>query len=80
MQRVRHPPIRNKINLADPAQVRAWTRRLAISPDVLKATIDKVGNSVAAVAKEVELQREDRQASPASIQSPPAEDELPTPA
>src|SRR5665213_1340490 len=25
MQRVKHPPVRNKINLAEPAQVRAWT-------------------------------------------------------
>jgi hypothetical protein len=41
--------------LADPTQVRAWTRRLAISADSLKAVIDKVGNSVAAVTKEVEL-------------------------
>ena len=44
MQRIKHPPIRNKISLADPTQVRAWTRRLAISTDSLKAVIDKVGN------------------------------------
>src|ERR1700726_3329799 len=47
MQRIKHPPIRKKISLADPTQVRAWTRRLAISPDSLKAVIAKVGNSVA---------------------------------
>jgi len=57
MQRIKHPPIRNKINLADPAQVRAWTRRLNISADALKAVVGKAGNSVAAVTKEVELQR-----------------------
>jgi len=74
MQRVKHPPSRNKINLADPAQVRAWTRRLALSPDLLKAVVDRVGDSAAAVVKEVELQRAARP-SP----SPSAEGELPTP-
>jgi hypothetical protein len=77
MRRIRHPPIRNKINLADPAQVRAWTRRLGVSADALKAVVDKVGNSIAAVTKEVELQRASQQASPEPIQSLPAEGELP---
>ena len=65
MQRIKHPPIRNKINAADPAQFRAWTRRLRVPPDELKAIVEKVGNSVAAVAKEVELQRSSRQPCPA---------------
>jgi uncharacterized protein DUF3606 len=51
MQRVKHPPIRNKIKLADAAQVRAWTRRLKLSADELKTIVDKVGDSVAAVTK-----------------------------
>ena len=55
MQRIKHPPIRNKIDAADPAQVRAWTRRLRVPADELKAIVEKVGNSVAAVTKEVEL-------------------------
>ena len=79
MHRIKHPPIRNKIDLADPAQLRAWTRRLGISADALKVVVDKVGNSVAAVTKEVELQRASHQ-PPATIQSPPAEGELPPPA
>jgi hypothetical protein len=74
MQRIKHPPIRNKINLAEPAQVRAWTRRLDISADALKAVVDKVGNSVAAVAKQVELQRASHRAPPAPIQSPSGEE------
>ena len=57
MQRIKHPPIRNKINMAAPTEVRAWTRRLRIPADELKAIVEKVGNSVAVVAKEVELQR-----------------------
>ncbi len=79
MQRVKHPPIRNKINLAEPVQVRAWTRRLDVSPDALKAVVDKVGNSIAAVTKEVELRRTTRKASAAPVQSPPADGGLPTP-
>jgi hypothetical protein len=70
MQRIKHPPVRNKISLADSTQVRAWTRRLAISTGSLKAVIDKVGNSVAAVTKEVELQRVAR-STPPPAESPP---------
>jgi hypothetical protein len=81
MQRIKHPPIRNKINLADPAQVRAWTRRLRISADVLKCVVGKVGDSVAAVTKEIELQRANPQPAPISRSNPsePAEGELPAP-
>jgi Protein of unknown function (DUF3606) len=57
MQRVKHPPVRNKIDLGDRAQLRAWTRRLKVSSDVLTTVVGKVGNSVAAVTKEIELQR-----------------------
>jgi hypothetical protein len=57
MHRTNRPPIRNKINLAEPAQVRAWTRRLSLSADALQSIIDRVGNSAGAVTKEVELQR-----------------------
>jgi hypothetical protein len=78
MQPVKHPPVRNKINLADPSQVRAWTKRLGVSVEVLKTTVDKVGNSISAVTKEVELQRADRPAAPARpIPDPAAEPELP---
>jgi hypothetical protein len=74
MQRIKHPPIRNKIDLAEPTQVRAWTRRLDISADALKALVDKVGNSVAAVTKEVEVRRANHRVSPAPIQSPSGEE------
>ena len=80
MQRIKHPPIRNKIDMADPAQVRAWNRRLGISADSLKAVVDKVGNSVAAVTKEVELQRAGARTTPIpALQSPAVEGEA-TPA
>ena len=78
MQRIKRPPVRNKINLADPAQVRAWTRRLNLSADSLKAVVDKAGNSVAAVTKEVELQRAAQRNLPVPLtQSLPAEGEFP---
>jgi hypothetical protein len=77
MQRIKHPPLRNKIDLAEPTQLRAWTRRLGMSADALKAVVDKVGNSVAAVTKEVELHRASHQASPATVQSPSGGGELP---
>ena len=67
MQRIRRPPIRNKIDPADPAQIRAWTRRLGVSADALQAVVDRMGNSVAAVTKEVGLQRAVRRAPPPSL-------------
>jgi hypothetical protein len=73
MPRIKHLTIRNKINLADPAQVRAWTRRLNLSADSLKAVVDKAGNFVAAIAaKEVEL----RQAAQPNLPVPPPENLL----
>jgi hypothetical protein len=67
MQHAIRPPVRNRINLANPKEVRAWTRRLNVTPDALKAVIDKVGESVATVTKEIELQRSGQQ--PELIQS-----------
>jgi hypothetical protein len=64
MQRTKHPVIRNKINFADPSQVRALSRRLRVPVDELKAIAEKVGNAVAAVTKEVELRRTPQQPQP----------------
>jgi hypothetical protein len=79
MQRVKHPPVRNKINLKDPAQVRVWTRRLGVAADVLKAAVDKAGNSIAAVTKEVEMQQREA-ASPVAVSDPVDDIELRAPA
>ena len=78
MQRVKHPPVRNKIDLTDPAQLRVWTRRLGVTADALKAAVDKVGNSIAAVTKEVELQQ--RVPAPVAVPGPADEVELAIPA
>jgi hypothetical protein len=78
MQRIRRPPVRNKIDMADPVQVRAWSRRLNARADALQAIVDKVGNSVAAVTKEVELQRLGLQPCPVPpIPEKPPEGKLP---
>ena len=57
MRRAKPQPIRNKIDLADPAQIRAWTRRLGITADDLRHVAGKVGNSIAAVSKEIDLRK-----------------------
>jgi hypothetical protein len=54
---IRRIAVRNKIDLADPAHVRAWTRRLKLPKSELQLLIDKVGDSVSAVMKEIELQK-----------------------
>jgi len=56
MRRAKPRPIRNKIDLADPAQIRAWTRRLGMADD-LQRVAGKVGNSIAAVSKEIDLRK-----------------------
>jgi uncharacterized protein DUF3606 len=61
MQRIKHSPIRNKIDFANPSQVRALSRRLRVPADELKAVVEKVGNSVSAVSKELELRRTPQQ-------------------
>jgi predicted transcriptional regulator len=66
MQRVKHQPVRNKIDLTNASQVRAWTKRLDISADELRAIINKVGDSVATVTKQIELRRTTHSLSPAA--------------
>ena len=55
MRRIKHPPLRNKLDVADTQQVRLLKKRLGVSADDLLRTVEKVGNSIAAVSKEVEL-------------------------
>ena len=67
MRRAKPQPVRNKIDLSDPAQIRAWTRRLGITPDDLRRMVGKVGNSIACVSKEVDLQRTPQPLRPPQI-------------
>ena len=57
MRCARHPVIRNKIGLTDPNQVRSWKRRLGVSTEDLQRIVEKVGDSISAVTKEIELER-----------------------
>ena len=57
MRRGRPLTTRNRIDLKDAGQTRSLKRRLGISDDDLHRLVAKVGNSISAVAKEVELAR-----------------------
>jgi hypothetical protein len=46
-------PERNKINLDQPNELRYWTRALKVSKEEIRIAIEKVGNSAAAVRKEL---------------------------
>jgi hypothetical protein len=49
----REQPDRSKINMKQNHDVRYWTKHLNISKEELRKAIDKVGNSAAAVRKEL---------------------------
>jgi hypothetical protein len=46
---------RNHIDMNDPAAVRRWSRHLRMTKEELLCAADKVGNSVAAVRKQMTL-------------------------
>ncbi|WP_065755779.1 DUF3606 domain-containing protein [Bradyrhizobium paxllaeri] len=49
----REQPGRSKINMNQDHEVHYWTRHLNIAKEELQKVIDKVGNSAAAVRKEL---------------------------
>jgi hypothetical protein len=57
MRRLKPLTTRNKIDVADASQIRTLKRRLGISSDDLHRVVAKVGNSIAAVTKEIESQK-----------------------
>jgi hypothetical protein len=52
-------PLRNNIAMTDELEVKYWTRHLGVSRDELQRAVDKVGNSAAAVRKELRRLRRD---------------------
>jgi hypothetical protein len=44
---------RAKINMHEEFEVKYWTRALGVSKEKLRQVVDKVGNSAAAVRKEL---------------------------
>jgi hypothetical protein len=53
----RGQPDRSKINMTEDHEVRYWCKHLGITRKELQAVIDKVGNSVKAVEKELGFDR-----------------------
>jgi len=72
MRHVKPPTARNKIDVADAGQVRILKKRLGVSSDDLHRTVAKVGNSIAAVTKEIESQKPLPSMAPAPVQNDPA--------
>ena len=48
-------PDRSKINMHEDSEVKYWTKELDVSRERLQEVVDKVGNSAAAVRKELGL-------------------------
>jgi 3-oxoacyl-[acyl-carrier-protein] synthase III len=44
---------RSKINMSEAFEVKHWTKELGVSKEKLQQLVDKVGNSAAAVRKEL---------------------------
>ena len=49
----RGQPDRSKINMHEDYEVKYWTRHLGVTHDQLRRAVDRVGNSVAAVRKQL---------------------------
>jgi hypothetical protein len=49
-------PDRSKINMHEDHEVKYWSHALGVSREMLQRAVDKVGNSAAAVRKELGLQ------------------------
>ncbi|MGJ5046605.1 DUF3606 domain-containing protein [Bradyrhizobium oligotrophicum] len=64
MRRPKIQPSRNKLDMADQAQVRVVTKRLKMSPGELAEMVERIGNSIAAITKEVALQRAAKASAP----------------
>jgi hypothetical protein len=48
-------PNRNRIDLSEDFEVKYWTKHLGVSREEIEVAINKVGNSAAAVRKELGL-------------------------
>ena len=73
MRRSKSPRLRNQVDLSDPSQRKAWPKRLGVTMIELEEMIDKVGNSVSALTKEVHLRRVMVQSNPEPASVTPTE-------
>jgi Protein of unknown function (DUF3606) len=53
------PALRNQIAMSEELEVKYWTKHLGVSRDELQRAVNKVGNSAAAVRKELGRIRDD---------------------
>jgi hypothetical protein len=60
-----------RLRLGGPCQIRSLKKRLGISADELQHVVEKVGNSIAAVSKEIEVQKAIPVTEPVSVQIEP---------
>ena len=51
----RDQPDRSKINMSEDFEIKYWIKALGVDRDKLQRAVDKVGNSAAAVRKELSL-------------------------
>ena len=70
MHRAKHRHFRNRVDMADRVQVRVIKRRLGLSEPQLNQLVDRVGNSIAAISKEVALRKAAQFSPPRDL--PPA--------
>ena len=68
MRHAKPQRIRNKIDQNDASQVRILRRRLGISADDLQRVVEKVGNSITAVCKEIEPKKALQVTEPMPVQ------------
>jgi phage host-nuclease inhibitor protein Gam len=66
MRRVTRLQARNKFDLTDRAQVRQMSRRLNVPEQELRRIAGRIGTSIAAISKEIALQR-----TPVPAETPP---------
>jgi hypothetical protein len=67
MRRSKIQPIRVKLDMADIRQVRLVKKRLGISERDLVRIVDKIGNSLSAISKEVATQRARQLSAPVQV-------------
>jgi Protein of unknown function (DUF3606) len=70
MRSVKHRQHRNRVDMADRVQVRVIKRRLHLSESELNKLVDRVGNSIAVLSKEVALRKAVQLSPPRDL--PPA--------
>jgi hypothetical protein len=63
------PPLRNQIAMTEELEVKYWIKHLGVSREELQRALDKVGNSTAAVRKELGKPRADEVSSNSLAQS-----------